>query len=82
MLWPAVGLFSFLVFQVVLFTTTYKVGSMDGKNLAIAETRYQVVVYCNEKPKLCKEEYEQIKLREKVGEYKKPELEEVKWILQ
>lgn len=42
------------------------------------EVRNQVVVYCIEKPKLCKEEYDNIKTQNKLNNYKRPEIGDLK----
>ena len=41
-------------------------------------TREKVVLYCIEKPDLCKEEYNHIKTQENLNNYKLPELGETK----
>jgi hypothetical protein len=41
-------------------------------------TRDKVVLYCIEKPDLCKEEYNHIKTQENLSNYKRPELGETK----
>lgn len=41
-------------------------------------TRDEVVLYCIEKPQLCKEEYDHIKTKENLNNYKRPELGETK----
>lgn len=48
-----------------------------GKTYGESVMRDQVVIYCNEKPKLCKEEYENLKTQMKVNSYEKPNLEEL-----
>ena len=42
------------------------------------EIRNKVVLYCIEKPELCKEEYNNIKTQENLNNYKRPELGETK----
>ena len=41
-------------------------------------TRDKVVLYCIEKPELCKEEYKVIKTQENLTNYTRPELGEAK----
>lgn len=48
----------------------YNVGKIAGE----FEMRPKVVLYCNEKPQLCKEEYNTIKTQQKLKNYKLPEI--------
>lgn len=50
------------------------VGKVDGKSAGEFEMRPKVVVYCIEKPQLCKEEYDSIKTQQKLNNYKLPEI--------
>ena len=50
------------------------VGKIDGKSAGEWEMRNKAVVYCIEKPDLCKEEYKIIKTQENLNNYKRPEL--------
>ena len=46
----------------------------QGSGLNDNEMRDKVVVYCIEKPQLCKEEYQNIKTQNKLNTYQKPEI--------
>ena len=55
------------------------VAGVSGTAVPIRDiTRNQVVLYCIEKPQLCKEEYNIIKTQENLNNYKRPELGETK----
>jgi hypothetical protein len=49
-----------------------------GKSEGAKEMRDKVVLYCIEKPDLCKTEYQNIKTQNKINNYQKPEIEELK----
>jgi hypothetical protein len=57
-----------------IFLGGYNVGKIDGKSAGEFETRSKVVLYCIEKPDLCKEEYDSIKTQQKLNNYKLPEI--------
>ena len=61
-----------------IFLGGYNVGKIDGKSAGEWEMRNKAVVYCIEKPQLCKEEYNHIKTRENLNNYTRPELGESK----
>lgn len=46
------------------------IGIIQGEN----EMRDKVILHCIEKPKLCKEEYDNIKTQNKLNNYKRPEI--------
>jgi hypothetical protein len=46
------------------------IGTIQGEN----EMRDKVILHCIEKPKLCKEEYDNIKTQNKLNNYKRPEI--------
>lgn len=58
-----------------IFIVGYNSGKIDGKSFGEVEIRDKVVVYCIEKPQLCKEEYQNIKTQNKLNTYQKPEIE-------
>ena len=62
----------------VLYFSGYKTGSYWGIKEGEELMRPKVVEYCNEKPKLCKEEYDHNRARIKLFEYKQPEIGETK----
>lgn len=66
------GIFAFLT--VAAFFVGVMVGVSDGNDTM----RDKVVLYCIEKPQLCKEEYQNIKTQNKINTYQKPEIEELK----
>ena len=45
-----------------------------GWNTGQDVMRNKVVLYCIEKPQLCKEEYQNIKTQNKINDYQKPEI--------
>lgn len=57
-----------------LLLVGYNIGKIDGKSAGEFEMRPKVVLYCNEKPQLCKEEYNTIKTQQKLKNYKLPEI--------
>lgn len=61
-----------------IFVFGYNVGKYDGKSAGEFEMRDKVVVHCIEKPDLCKIEYNNIKTQNKLNDYKRPEIEELK----
>lgn len=69
------GVFASLVSS---FMFGISVGRTDGKSDGEFEMRPKVVLYCIEKPQLCKEEYNHIKTQENLNNYKRPELGETK----
>ena len=66
------GIFAFLT--VAAFFVGVMIGVGDGNDTM----RDKVVLYCIEKPQLCKEEYQNIKTQNKINNYQKPEIEELK----
>lgn len=52
------------------FFVVMMIGFGDGGNVM----RDKVVVYCIEKPQLCKDEYINIKTQNKLNTYQKPEI--------
>ena len=66
------GIFAFLT------VGAFFVGMVIGIGEGAKEMRDKVVVYCIEKPQLCKEEYANIKTQNKLNTYQKPEIEELK----
>ena len=62
------------VTTVGIFMSGYSVGQTDGKPAGEFEMRPKVVVYCIEKPDLCKEEYNTIKTQLKLNNYQLPEI--------
>ena len=54
------------------------VGMMIGIGSGGDAMRDKVVVYCIEKPQLCKDEYTNIKTQNKLNDYQRPEIEELK----
>jgi hypothetical protein len=66
------GIFAFLT--VAAFFVGVMIGVGDGNDTM----RDKVVLYCIEKPQLCKEEYQNIKTQNKLNTYQKPEIEELK----
>ena len=53
-----------------MYSGGYRNGEIDGEK----EMRDKVVLYCIEKPQLCKEEYQNIKTQNKINDYQKPEI--------
>ena len=66
------GIFAFLS------VAAFFVGMMIGLGGNGDTMRDKVVLYCIEKPQLCKEEYANIKTQNKINNYQKPEIEELK----
>jgi hypothetical protein len=62
------GFFAFLT------VVGFFVGTMIGSGWGADEMRNKVVLYCVEKPDLCKTEYNNIKTQNKLNDYQKPEL--------
>ena len=62
------GIFAFLT--VAAFFVGVMIGVGDGNDTM----RDKVVLYCIEKPQLCKEEYQNIKTQNKINDYQKPEI--------
>ena len=63
----------------LLTVAAFFVGMMIGVSVDDGDTmRDKVVLYCIEKPQLCKEEYANIKTQNKLNTYQKPEIEELK----
>lgn len=60
--------------MLAIFMGGYSVGKIDGKSAGEVEMRPRVVVYCIEKPQLCKEEYNSIKTQQKLNNYQLPEI--------
>ena len=70
-------LFARLALIVLIFFSSYAGyywGNFDGRIQGKNEMRNKVVLYCNEKPQLCKEEYNNIKTQQKLYKYQKPEI--------
>ena len=61
-------------FFAVMWIPMFFVGMMLGVGMNDDSTRDKVVVYCIEKPQLCKEEYQNIKTQNKLNTYQKPEI--------
>ena len=66
------GIFALLT--VAAFFVGVMIGVGDGNDTM----RDKVVLYCIEKPQLCKEEYQNINTQNKLNTYQKPEIEELK----
>ena len=66
-----------LLFVMALIFTFFG-GVISGANVTKDNVRDEVVLYCIEKPQLCKEEYNHIKTQENLNNYKRPELGETK----
>ena len=62
----------------LLLIPAFFVGMLLGTALNEDNLRDKVVLYCIEKPQLCKEEYANIKTQNKINDYQKPEIEELK----
>jgi hypothetical protein len=60
--------------MVAVFMGGYSIGKYDGKSVGEVEMRPKVVLYCVEKPDLCKTEYNNIKTQNKLNDYQKPEI--------
>jgi hypothetical protein len=65
-----------LIAMALIFTLF--AGAISGANVMEGSLRGKVVMYCIEKPQLCKEEYNHIKTQENLNNYKRPELGETK----
>lgn len=52
----------------------FNMGKFFGAKEASAETRTQVVFYCNERPSECKEEYNVLRTKRKLSKFQLPEL--------
>lgn len=63
---------------VASFMFGLSVGKTDGYSAGEFEMRNKTVVYCIEKPQLCKEEYNNIKTQQKLNNYQRPEIGEHK----
>lgn len=61
-------------FAVVMWIPIFFIGLMLGSVMNDDGMRDKVVVYCIEKPQLCKEEYQNIKTQNKLDNYQKPEI--------
>ena len=62
----------------LLLIPAFFVGMLLGTALNDDNLRDKVVLYCIEKPQLCKEEYANIKTQNKINNYQKPEIEGLK----
>lgn len=62
----------------LLMVPAFFVGIIIGTTLNENNMRDKVVVYCIEKPQLCKDEYTNIKTQNKLNDYQRPEIEELK----
>jgi hypothetical protein len=58
----------------IILCSTWMIGSIMGWNTGQDVMRNKVVLYCIEKPQLCKEEYQNIKTQNKINDYQKPEI--------
>lgn len=58
----------------ILTAAAFFVGLLVGNSAGADYMRHKVVVYCIEKPDLCKEEYNTIKTQQKLNNYQKPEI--------
>lgn len=67
-------IFGVFATMVAVFMGGFSIGRYDGKSAGEFEMRDKVVLYCNEKPQLCKEEYNNIKTQQKLNNYKLPEI--------
>lgn len=67
----ALGVFAIMV---GIFLNRFSVREIDGKSAGEFEMRSKVVVYCIEKPQLCKEEYDSIKTQLKLNTYQLSEI--------
>jgi hypothetical protein len=67
-------IFGFFATVVAAFMSGVSIGRYDGKSAGENEMRNRVVLYCIEKPQLCKEEYNSIKTQQKLYKYQKPEI--------
>ena len=67
------GIFALLTVAAFFVGMMVVVSVDDGDTM-----RDKVVLYCIEKPQLCKEEYQNIKTQNKLNTYQKPEIEELK----
>jgi hypothetical protein len=67
-------IFVILMVFTLLFGGGYNLGRNNGIGESAEETRNKVVLYCIEKPQLCKEEYNNIKTQSKLNQYQRPEI--------
>lgn len=65
-------------FFAILTVGAFFVGTIIGASDSGNAMRDKVVVYCIEKPQLCKDEYTNIKTQNKLNDYQRPEIEELK----
>lgn len=66
--------FAALAVLTFMFAGAYKWGNYNGMKDGSEEMRTKVVLYCIEKPDLCKTEYDNIKTQNKLNNYKRPEI--------
>lgn len=59
---------------ILMSSCFYNWGNYNGKKDGAEEMRTKVVLYCIEKPDLCKVEYNNIKTQTKLENYKRPEI--------
>lgn len=67
-------IFSALTISVLLFSGAYNWGNYNGTIQGENEMRDKVILHCIEKPKLCKEEYDNIKTQNNLNNYERPEI--------
>ena len=65
-------------FFTIVTVGAFFLGMIFGGNNVGNAMRDKVVVYCIEKPQLCKDEYTNIKTQNKLNNYQRPEIEELK----
>lgn len=58
----------------LIFSGGFNAGRGVGEHDGGEEMRRKVILHCVEKPKLCKQEYDNIKTQSKLNEYERPEL--------
>jgi hypothetical protein len=68
------NIFITLMFVLTGFSFMFAGGYQNGKSAGENEMRNKVVLYCVEKPDLCKTEYNNIKTQNKLNKYQKPEI--------
>ena len=66
--------FTALTLMSLLFSSGFMFGIPIGRIQWENEMRDKVILYCIEKPKLCKEEYDNIKTQNKLNNYERPEI--------
>ena len=66
--------FAALAVLTFMFAGAYNWGNYNGRKDGSEEMRTKVVLYCIEKPDLCKVEYDNIKTQTKLENYKRPEI--------